>query len=141
MELQMALWDACPHTLCFPVQLLSHVQVFATPWTTAHHSSLFVTNFQSLLKLMSINSVMPSNHLTLHCPLLLLPSTFPASGSFPMSQFWEVSYASQAPEFSSFPASHPQTACAAAPYLSPSSCLCPVKQWKDHGLRDPTDLR
>ena len=57
-----------------------------------------------------------------------------------MSQFWEVSYASQAPEFSSFPASHPQTAYTAALYLSPSSCICPVKPWKDHGLRNPTDL-
>ena len=60
------------------VQLLSHVRLFATPWTTAHQSSLSITNSQSLLKLMSIESMMPSNHLILCRPLLLLPSTFPS---------------------------------------------------------------
>ena len=49
-----------------------------TPWTAAHHASLSITNSQSLLKLMSIVSVMPSNHLILCCPLLLLPSIFPS---------------------------------------------------------------
>ena len=57
-------------------QLLSHVQLFATPWTAAHQTSLSFTNSQSLLKLMSIESVMPSNHLILCCPLLHLPSIF-----------------------------------------------------------------
>ena len=57
------------------VQLLSHVQLFATPWTTAHQASLSVTNTRSLLKLMSIKLVMPSNHLIL-CHPLLLPSIF-----------------------------------------------------------------
>ena len=60
------------------VQLLSCVQLFATPWTAACQASLSVANSQSLLKLMSIESVMPSNHLTLCCPLLLLPSIFPS---------------------------------------------------------------
>ena len=60
------------------VQLLSHVQLFATPWTTAHQASLSITNCSSLLKLMTIESVMPSNHLILCCPLLLLPSIFPS---------------------------------------------------------------
>ena len=60
------------------VQLLSHVQLFATPWTTACQASLSITNSQSLLKLMSIESVMPSNHLILRRPLLLLPSIFPS---------------------------------------------------------------
>ena len=64
------------------LQLLSHVQLFATPWTAAHQASLSITNSQSLLKLMSIESVMPSNHLILCRPLLLLPSAFPASGFF-----------------------------------------------------------
>ena len=50
----------------------------ATPWTSAHQASLFITNSQSLLKLMSIKSVMPSNHLILCRPLLLLPSIFPS---------------------------------------------------------------
>ena len=59
------------------VQLLSHVQLFATPWTAARQASLSITSSQSLLKLMSIESVMPSNHLILCCPLLL-PSIFPS---------------------------------------------------------------
>ena len=59
------------------VQSLSHVRLFATPWTTAHQASLSITNSQSLPKLRSIESVMPSNHLILCCPLLLLPSIFP----------------------------------------------------------------
>ena len=60
------------------VESLSHVQLFATPWTAAHQASLSITNSQSLLKLMSIKSVMPSNHLILCHPLLLLPSVFPS---------------------------------------------------------------
>ena len=59
------------------VQLLSHIQLFATPWTAAHQASLSITNSQSLLKLMSIESVTPSNYLILCCPLLLPPSIFP----------------------------------------------------------------
>ena len=58
------------------VQSLSHVQLFVTPWTAVRQASLSITNFQSLLKLMSIESVMPSNHLILCHPLLLLPSIF-----------------------------------------------------------------
>ena len=58
--------------------LLSHVLLFATPWTVAHQPSLSFTISQSLLKLMSIESVMPSNHLILCHPLLLLPSIFPS---------------------------------------------------------------
>ena len=69
------------------VQLLSFVQLFATPWTAACQASLSITNSRSLLKLMSIESVMPSNHLIL-CHPLLLPSVFPASGSFPVSQLF-----------------------------------------------------
>ena len=60
------------------VQLLSCVQLFVTPWTAAHQASLSITNSQSLLKFMSIESVMPSNHLILCRPLLLLPSIFPS---------------------------------------------------------------
>ena len=59
------------------VQLLSCVQFVETPWTTARQASLSITNSQSLLKLMSIKSVMPSNHLILCHPLFLLPSIFP----------------------------------------------------------------
>jgi len=60
------------------VQSLSRVRLFVTPWTAAHQTFLSITNSQSLLKLMSIESVMPFNHLILCCPLLLLPSIFPS---------------------------------------------------------------
>ena len=60
------------------VQSLSRIQLFATPWTEAHQASLSITSSRSLLKLMSIESVMPSNHLFLCCTLLLLPSIFPS---------------------------------------------------------------
>ena len=60
------------------VQLFSHVQLFATPWTVAHQASLSITISQSLLKLKSIESVMPYNHLILCHALLLLPSIFPS---------------------------------------------------------------
>ena len=59
------------------VQSLSRVQLFATPWTAAHQASLSITNSWSLLKLMSIESMIPSNHLILCCPLLIPPSIFP----------------------------------------------------------------
>ena len=70
------------------VQSLSPVCLFMTPWTAAHQASLSFTVSQSLLKPMSIESVMPSNHLILCHPLLLCLLSFPASGSFPMSQFF-----------------------------------------------------
>ena len=63
---------------CPSLQLLSHVQLFATPWTAAHQASLSITNSWSLLKFMSIKSVMPSKHLLLCCTLLILPSIFPS---------------------------------------------------------------
>ena len=60
------------------VQSLCRVQLFATPRTAARQASLSITNSQSLLKLMSIESVMPSNHLILCCPILLMSSIFPS---------------------------------------------------------------
>ena len=60
------------------VQSVNHVWLFVTPWTAAHQAFLSITNSQSLLKLMSIESVMPSNHLILCQPLLLLPLIFPS---------------------------------------------------------------
>jgi len=60
------------------VQLLSHVRLFVTPWTESCQVSLSITNSRRLLKLMSIESVMPSNHLILCHPLLFLPSIFPS---------------------------------------------------------------
>ena len=59
------------------IQSLSQVQLFVTPWNAAHQASLSITNSRSSLKLMSIESAMPSNHLILCRPLLLLPSIFP----------------------------------------------------------------
>ena len=75
------------------VQSLSHVWLFATPWTTTHQASLSITTSRSLPRLMSIELVMPSNHLILCCPSegemsLLAPQSFPASGFFQMSQFF-----------------------------------------------------
>ena len=70
------------------VQSFSHVRLFVTPWNAAHQASLSITNSRSPHKSMCIESMMPSNHLILCRPLLLLPSIFPASGSFQMSQFF-----------------------------------------------------
>ena len=72
------IWKPMPSIASQSVQLLSHVWLFVTPWTAAHQASLSIVNSQSLLKFKSIESVMPSNHLILCCPLLLLPSIFPS---------------------------------------------------------------
>ena len=68
------------------VLLLSRVQLFTTPWTSGCSASLSFTISLSLLRLMSIESVMPSNHLILCCPFSSCPQPFPASGSFPVSR-------------------------------------------------------
>ena len=68
--------------------LFSCVRLCATPWTAAHQDSLSITNSQSLLKLKTIESPMPSKHLILSYPLLLGLHSFLASGSFPMRQFF-----------------------------------------------------
>ena len=68
------------------VQSLSCIQLFGTPWTTARQASLSITNSRSPPKRMSIELVMPSNHLILYCPLLHLPSIFPSIRVFSMSQ-------------------------------------------------------
>ena len=88
------LWDSYNSTdeeigLWFSsVQLFSRVRLFVAPWTAAPQASLSFTNSQSLFKLMSIESVMPSNHLILCRPLLLLPSIFPRIRVFQMSQLF-----------------------------------------------------
>ena len=82
------------------IQSLSHVRLLATPWTAAHQASLFITNSQSLLKLMSIESVMPSNHLILCRPLLPPPLIFPSIKVFSNEsvlhmrwpKFWSFSF-------------------------------------------------
>ena len=90
------------HAVCLvsSVQLLSHVWLFATPWTKARQASLSITNSQSLLKLMSIESVMSSNHLILCHPLLLSPLIFPSirvfssESALPISwpKYWSFSF-------------------------------------------------
>ena len=71
------IWQ-CIRSVFSSVQSLNRVHLFATPWTAALQASLSITNSWSLLKIMSIKSVMPSNHLILCHPLLLLPSIFPS---------------------------------------------------------------
>ena len=73
---------------CHSVQLLSHVWLFETSWIAAHQASLSITNSRSLLKLMSIESLMPSNNLILVIPFSSCLQSFPASGSFPMNQLF-----------------------------------------------------
>ena len=80
------LWSH-PLTPFCSVQALSRVQLFVTPWTAALQASLSITNSWSLLKLTSIESVMPSNHL-IFCRPLLLPSIFPSIRVFPVTQFF-----------------------------------------------------
>ena len=70
------------------VHLLSRVQLFSTPWTAAHQAFLSFTISRSLHKFMSIQSVMPSNHLILCCPFSSHLQSFPASGAFQMSHFF-----------------------------------------------------
>ena len=80
------------------VQYLSHVQLFVTPWTAAHQASLSIIISWSLLKLMSIKSVMPSNHLILCRPLLLSPSIFPSIKVFSSESVLHIRW----PKFWSF---------------------------------------
>ena len=79
LVLDWVTWPSPSHSQSFSsVQSLSHVWLFVSSWTAARQASLFITNSWSLLKLMSIESVMPSNHLILCRPLLLSPSAFPS---------------------------------------------------------------
>ena len=81
MSNKLVIWASplakCKFEFVQSVQSLSHVRLLVTPWTTGWQASLSITNSQILLKLMSIESVMPSNHLSLCRPLLFLPSIFP----------------------------------------------------------------
>ena len=88
MILTSFFYSSLGSTGSFVVQLLSHVQLFLTPWTTACQVSLSFTVSQGLLKLMFIKLMMPSNHLILCRPFSSCLQSFPASGSFPMSQFF-----------------------------------------------------
>ena len=86
------------HVQFSSVQSLSCVQLFATPWTAAHQASLSLTNSQSLLKLMSIKSVMPFNHLILCRPLRLLPSILPSTRVFSSESILSIRW----PKYCSF---------------------------------------
>ena len=79
------IFTSCYERSEFSFQLPSHVRLFATPWTAAYQASLSFTISQSLLKLMSIELAMTSNHLILCCPLHLLLQSFAESGSLPVS--------------------------------------------------------
>ena len=88
------------HNPIFGLLSFSRVQLFATPWIAPHQASLSITNCQSLPKPMSIESVMPSNHLIFCCPLFLLPSIFPSTRVFSnesvlcmkWSNYWSFSF-------------------------------------------------
>ena len=82
INLHQSKWQSYKESQFSAVQSLSRVRLFVTPRTSGHKASLSITNSQTLLKLMSIESVMPSNHLILCCPLLLLPSIFPSIRGF-----------------------------------------------------------
>ena len=90
--------EALRHADIGSVQSLNRIRFFATPWTAAHQASLSITNSQSLLKLTSIKSMMPSNHLILCHPLLLLPSIFPSIRVFSNESVLHIWW----PEFQSF---------------------------------------
>ena len=94
------LYSLCKINLCqfSSVQSLSHVQLFVTPWTAARQASLSIKNTQSLLKLTPIESVMPSSHLILCCPLLLLPPIPPSIRVFSN----ESTLSMKGPEYCSF---------------------------------------
>ena len=96
------------------VQSLSRVWLFVTPWTAAHQASLFITNSRSLLKLMPIESVMPSNHLILCRSLLLLSSIFPSIGVFSNESVLHVRWL----KYWSFSFS-----------ISPSNSGLPIQDW------------
>ena len=88
MYLNRFLNDCLKHYIVVVFQLLSHVQLFVTPWSVAIQASLSITNSWSLLKLMSIEWVMPSNQLNLCYPFSSRLQFLPASGSFPLSQLF-----------------------------------------------------
>ena len=98
--MSISCWKALDFVPSCSVQSLSHVQLFVTPWTAPCQASLSIPNSRSLLKLMSIESVMPSNHLILCHPLLLQPSIFPSIRVFSNesvlhirgSKYWSFSF-------------------------------------------------
>ena len=104
-------------------QLLSHVRLFTTPWTAAHQAPLIFTISQSLLKLLSIESVMPSNHLVIFHPLLLMPSIFPSIRAFSN----ELALCIRWPKYWSF-------SCSISPSNEYSGLISFRIDWFDHFL-------
>ena len=114
------------------LQSLSHVQLFVTPWTTAWQPSLSITNSQSLLKLISIESLMSSNHLILCHPLLLLPSIFLSISVFSIESTLRMRW----PKYWSFnisPSSeHPGLICFRMDWLDLLAVQGPLKSLLQH---------
>ena len=100
------------------VHSLSHVQLFATPWTAECQASLSFTISRSLVKLLSIESVMPSNHLILCCPFSSCLQSFSPSGSFPMNKVFASSGQSIGASASVLPMNYPLTLCQMHPVSS-----------------------
>ena len=125
------------HTEVFSsVQLLSRVRLFAIPWTAARQASLSITNSQSSLQLMSIESVMPSNHLILCCPLLLSPSILPSFRVFSKEsvlcirwpKYWSFSFnISSSNEYSGL-ISFRMDCCIGSHFLNPRFCSISCKR-------------
>ena len=120
------------------VQSLSRVRLFVIHGLhAARQASLSITNSRSLLKLMSIESVMTSNHLSLWCPLLLLPSIFPASGSFPMSQLFASGGQNKIKSHSVFMKGRPSVTYSEKAMATQSSTLA----WKIPWMEEPGRLQ
>ena len=107
ISFQLSIFRVCKVQFSL-VQSLSRVQLFVTPWTRAHQASLSITNSRSLFKPMSIESVVPSNHLILYRPLLLPPSLFPSIRVFSndsvlqirCTKYWSFSFSISSNEYS-----------------------------------------
>ena len=129
----LSLFTVHPKQWFSSVQLLNHVPLFATPWTAACQASLSITNSKSLLKLMSIESVMSSNHLILCHSLLLPPSIFPAGSHHGRSHPWQSSCGrgllSKASELKGLPrlsrasTPKPESVCFTISWLSPTPLI------------------
>ena len=123
------------------LQSLGRVRLFATPWTAARQTSLSITNSWSLLKLMSIKSMMPSNYLILCCPLLLPPSIFPSIRVFSNEsvldirwpKYWSFSFSMNSQEFSPTP-QFKSINYLALSFLYSSTLTSIHDHWKNHSF-------
>ena len=123
------------------LQSLGRVRLFATPWTAARQTSLSITNSWSLLKLMSIKSMMPSNYLIVCCPLLLPPSIFPSIRVFSNEsvldirwpKYWSFSFSMNSQEFSPTP-QFKSINYLALSFLYSSTLTSIHDHWKNHSF-------